>query len=178
MPASMISAATGATLKVMGSSIAIVASGPMPGSTPMRVPRKQPMKQYQRFCQVSATLKPNTRLWNSSILITPQALDEWIRQAQAVYEHPGTKDGEANGQGKDFLPLEFPAGGGGQGDQHQHRGNEPGLLHQPAEHGGCDWQHDQGADRPVTLEFDVVLHAHHHDEDAEADHDRAQHDGE
>src|SRR5689334_6456366 len=112
MPASMISAATGATLKVMGSSIAIVASGPMPGSTPMRVPRKQPMKQYQRFCQVSATLKPNTRLWNSSILITPQALDQWIRQAQALDKHEGAKDGEADGEHRDFAKLEILAGGG------------------------------------------------------------------
>ena len=41
----MISAATGATLKVSGSSIAMVASGPMPGSTPISVPTSTPMKQ-------------------------------------------------------------------------------------------------------------------------------------
>jgi hypothetical protein len=36
-------------LKVIGSSMAIVASGPMPGSTPIKVPRKTPMKQNHRF---------------------------------------------------------------------------------------------------------------------------------
>ena len=45
MPASMISAPTGATLKVIGSSIAMVASGPMPGSTPISVPTETPIMQ-------------------------------------------------------------------------------------------------------------------------------------
>ena len=40
-----MSAATGGTLKVIGSSMAIVASGPMPGSTPISVPTRTPMKQ-------------------------------------------------------------------------------------------------------------------------------------
>src|SRR6185436_18550814 len=101
----MISAATGGTLKVIGSSIAIVASGPMPGSTPISVPRKHPMKQNQRFCHVSATLNPNTRLLNSSMLIAPHPFDQWIRQAQAVYEHPGAQDSEAEGEQTDFDPL-------------------------------------------------------------------------
>jgi hypothetical protein len=41
----MMSAETGGSTNVSGSSIAIVASGPMPGSTPISVPRKTPMKQ-------------------------------------------------------------------------------------------------------------------------------------
>jgi hypothetical protein len=61
MPASMISAPTGATLKVIGNSIAMVASGPMPGSTPIRVPTETPIVQYSRFCQVRATPKPKMR---------------------------------------------------------------------------------------------------------------------
>ena len=58
MPASMINAGVGGRLNVIGSSIAIVATGPMPGSTPISVPRKQPTKQYHKFCQCSATEKP------------------------------------------------------------------------------------------------------------------------
>jgi hypothetical protein len=46
MPASMISADTGGSTNVAGSSIEIVAIGPMPGSTPISVPRSTPMKQY------------------------------------------------------------------------------------------------------------------------------------
>ena len=45
MPANMINAAIGETLKVIGISIAIVASGPMPGRTPISVPSRQPRKQ-------------------------------------------------------------------------------------------------------------------------------------
>src|SRR5438132_6817484 len=54
----MISAPTGPSQNVNGSTIAMVVSGPMPGSTPMMVPSRQPMKQSSRFCQVSATAKP------------------------------------------------------------------------------------------------------------------------
>ena len=45
MPASMISAETGGKPNVIGSSMAIVAVGPRPGNTPIRVPRKTPSKQ-------------------------------------------------------------------------------------------------------------------------------------
>ena len=83
MPASMMSADTGGTLNVIGSNIAIVASGPMPGSTPISVPRKQPMKQNHRFCSVNATLKPSIRLLKSSISVS---YEEGIREAQAPDE--------------------------------------------------------------------------------------------
>src|SRR5574341_2388114 len=104
----MISAATGGTLKVRGSSIAIVASGPMPGSTPISVPRNTPMKQNHRFCSDSATLNPKTRLLKSSISIAPESLDQRIRQAQAPDEPGPGDDGKADGERDDFLPLEFP----------------------------------------------------------------------
>ena len=45
MPASMIRAPTGGSPKVIGSSIAMVATVPMPGSTPTRVPTSAPSKQ-------------------------------------------------------------------------------------------------------------------------------------
>ena len=41
----MINAETGGRTKVAGSSMAMVATGPMPGSTPMSVPSSTPMKQ-------------------------------------------------------------------------------------------------------------------------------------
>jgi len=41
----MISAETGGSVNVTGSSIAIVATGPMPGSTPTSVPSSTPPKQ-------------------------------------------------------------------------------------------------------------------------------------
>ncbi len=45
MPASMISADTGGKPNVIGSSMAMVAVGPSPGSTPISVPRKTPARQ-------------------------------------------------------------------------------------------------------------------------------------
>src|SRR5918996_601645 len=106
MPASMISADTGETLNVIGSSMAIVASGPMPGSTPISVPRKTPMKQNHRFCSVSATWKPRMRLLKSSMSVPRE---ERIGQAQSVDEDAGARDGEANRQCDHFPELELVA---------------------------------------------------------------------
>ncbi|MDT4820191.1 hypothetical protein FQZ97_533270 [compost metagenome] len=64
----MISADTGGSAYVAGSSIAMVATGPMPGSTPISVPRIQPTRQYSRFVKVKATPKPSERCSNSSMV--------------------------------------------------------------------------------------------------------------
>ena len=49
MPASMISADTGGRPNVIGSSIAMVAVGPRPGSTPISVPRKTPDQAVEQI---------------------------------------------------------------------------------------------------------------------------------
>src|ERR1044072_5967153 len=100
MPASMISAPTGATLNVIGSSIAMVASGPMPGSTPISVPTETPIRQYSRFCQDSATPKPKIRLWNSSIVL-PRC-EQRVGQAEPPDEQRDGESGEAYGQHQGF----------------------------------------------------------------------------
>ena len=41
----MISALVGGSLNVIGSSMAIVVTGPIPGSTPIRVPSSAPIRQ-------------------------------------------------------------------------------------------------------------------------------------
>jgi len=43
----------------MGSSSEIAAKAPMPGSTPMSVPRKTPMKQYSKISGCIAVCKPS-----------------------------------------------------------------------------------------------------------------------
>ena len=58
----MMSAPTGSRPKVIGSSMVMVAMGPTPGSTPIRVPMQQPTKQYQTFLSESATSSPSARL--------------------------------------------------------------------------------------------------------------------
>src|SRR3970282_1779104 len=153
----MISAATGGTLKVIGSSIAIVASGPMPGSTPISVPRNTPTKQNHRFCSDSSTVKPKMRLWKRSISVAPHALDHWIRQAQEVNEPKPAHDGEADGESRDLQPLEVPARRGGYRYQRRHCGYEPGFFHQDAERNHRDRQHDERTDRPVTDDLLVIL---------------------
>ena len=63
----MIRAAIGGNAYVAGKSIAIVATGPSPGNTPIKVPNTQPIKQYIKFCNVNAVSKPSDRLANNSI---------------------------------------------------------------------------------------------------------------
>jgi hypothetical protein len=67
MPASMISAEVASRLKVIGSSIAMVAVVPMPGSTPISVPSSTPIRQYIRFSGDTATCRPSARLASASI---------------------------------------------------------------------------------------------------------------
>src|SRR5438093_297165 len=66
MPASMMSADTGCSAYVVGNSIAIVATGPMPGSTPINVPSSAPISAYSKLTGVSATPKPVARCPNNS----------------------------------------------------------------------------------------------------------------
>ena len=57
----MMSEDSGGRVNVAGSNIAIVATGPMPGNTPIKVPSRQPIKQYKRLLRVRATPKPRVR---------------------------------------------------------------------------------------------------------------------
>src|SRR3546814_3859429 len=71
MPASMMRPPSGGRLKVIGSSTAMVATGPRPGSTPIMVPRSAPRKQKLRFAGDSATLNPSSRFWAVSMAALP-----------------------------------------------------------------------------------------------------------
>src|SRR3981081_1500751 len=62
----MISAPTGGIQNVTGRIIAMVVSGPMPGSTPIAVPIRQPKKHRPMFCQVRATPNPMTMFERTS----------------------------------------------------------------------------------------------------------------
>src|SRR4051812_42885523 len=135
MPASMIRAEVGGTLKVIGSSIAMVASGPIPGSTPISVPRKQPMKQNHRFWSVKATLKPSIKLLNSSISVS---YDERIREAEAPDEQRPRADREAYRHDEHFGELELRSGVGRNEDQHDQRWNEARVFHQHTKNHGRD----------------------------------------
>src|SRR5262245_33751117 len=68
MPASMINAPVGSMPNVIGNSMVMVAMGPTPGSTPIRVPTRQPRKHSNRFLKDSATAIPSARLLKRSTI--------------------------------------------------------------------------------------------------------------
>src|ERR1051326_7383950 len=105
MPASMISAPTGGRPKVIGSSIAMVASGPRPGRTPTSVPTSAPIRHSRTFHGLSATPNPSTKLLKRSIIgarlaETKQGLPAEVRRPQlerqvdAIYEQQHAERGQ------------------------------------------------------------------------------------
>src|SRR3712207_878604 len=68
MPASMMMAVVAGWPKVIGSRSEMVATGPMPGSTPMAVPISAPIRAKSRFSKLSATPNPKARLLMISIV--------------------------------------------------------------------------------------------------------------
>src|SRR5574343_1230597 len=99
---------------MLGSSIAMVATGPRPGSTPIRVPRTAPPKAYSRLVRVKAVWKPSARLFSRSMSVCSSgARQQRDRQAQALDEHdPGQKGQDHGVEGRAF-PGEFVAGQAG-----------------------------------------------------------------
>src|SRR5207342_1889108 len=121
MPASMMIEASGETLKVIGSSIAMVASGPTPGSTPTAVPSRAPMKQNSRFAGCAAVARPSPRFWISSMPASRRepgceggepVADQRNRHAQQRIEDHDTQDRNHRG--------------GEQGGAHRHGTARPG----------------------------------------------------
>src|SRR5690349_16599402 len=109
MPASMISADTGGSAYVAGNSIAMVATGPMPGSTPISVPSGQPMKQYSRLIGVTATPKPMARLETRSMGVS-SAGDEGRPHGELQLEKQDegrvTAEAQHDREDRHFLEIE------------------------------------------------------------------------
>src|SRR5918998_5864343 len=99
MPASMMSAPTGSSPKVIGSSMAMVAIGPTPGSTPISVPTRTPRKQSAKLVREKATPKPRARLEKMSAMAAPSDMDvagddeDRDRQVQQVSEQADAEGG-------------------------------------------------------------------------------------
>src|SRR5712692_4278905 len=90
--------------------MAMVATGPMPGSTPMSVPRRQPTKQKKRFCRVAAAVKPTARLPRMSMSAASEHRD---RLAQTIDEDQNAKDRETDAERDGFFPLHLRRREGG-----------------------------------------------------------------
>src|SRR3712207_7693499 len=79
------------TLKVIGSSSAMVSAGPMPGRTPIAVPRKQPSSAQPRLASVSAPANPVASPCQASMAASgapPPGADE--RDGAAELAPPGS----------------------------------------------------------------------------------------
>src|SRR6185503_20425862 len=113
----------------MGSSMAMVATGPMPGRTPMAVPSRTPMRQKPRLTGVTAAPTPVARLAR----ISTSAHPDRDRLSEQVDKQG---DGErAHGQGErrqlePAQPLRRYPGHDRNGD---HRHGQPHPLDQQAE---------------------------------------------
>src|SRR3954469_7373172 len=133
MPASMISAPTGGSPNVIGSSIATVAMVPMPGSTPTSVPTSAPIRHSNRLIGVKATPKPRARLEKSSVIapsLNQETREELQRQPERIGEKQTATDRQADADDDGFLPL---------GLRRAQRGNDEARE--------CGEHETQGADR-------------------------------
>src|SRR5687768_11926613 len=132
MPASMISAPTGGRLNVIGSSMAMAASGPMPGSTPTSVPTITPMKQYIRLIGETAVLNPSVRLGKcsarNSMSVAPPELG--IGELQAPDEQRGRAQRQHGSQEQELHRPKPPDREGADDDDERDRGDEAqAVLH-------------------------------------------------
>ena len=67
----MMKAPVGSSVRVTGSSRAMVSAGPMPGRMPMSVPSVTPTSDHIRLIGVSAVAKPSSSAPKASMLEHP-----------------------------------------------------------------------------------------------------------
>src|SRR5215213_3615087 len=133
MPASMISAPTGGRPNVIGSSIAIVASGPMPGNTPISVPTSAPMRQRPILVGVTATPKPNQRFAIRSMLRSSEPWPELQRKVQSPREQQRAEYREHRGPYQRLEPAELVCGVSRHDERHKAREHEAKRAHRDGE---------------------------------------------
>src|SRR6266540_3003579 len=137
MPASMISADTGCSAYVVGSSIAIVATGPMPGSTPISVPSSTPTNAYSALTGVSATENPSARCEKSSIArSSARPRPDRQLQLESDHEHADGESCEQDTRDQRLLRPELVACRARRDDQHDGRNRNADRIDDRAE------QHD------------------------------------
>src|SRR5262245_46642778 len=98
MALSMMRAPIGSSVKVSGIRIAVPAAGPSPGSTPISVPRKQPISAKPRFCRLVAAVKPESRCWKVSTVASLSKSERADRQRHLEPVEEDMEDAEASRQ--------------------------------------------------------------------------------
>src|SRR3990172_6207017 len=116
MAASMMIAGVGGRKDVSGRRIAIPEVGPIPGSTPTRVPRTDPISAKKRFCGVRACPKP----WNRK----PSVSTSRERHAEPAFEDDVAPDGDRPAEPDRHRPREGPEGAQEDQDEERGRGQE------------------------------------------------------
>src|SRR5512145_2837472 len=117
MPASMMSAPVGSTFRVSGISIAIVAMGPTPGSTPISVPTRQPTKPRKRLVGESAVAKPRARLLKSSMSVTHQPGSQGDGKPERVLEESDAEKRHQHPVDERLAPAHLARGERCRGDR-------------------------------------------------------------
>src|SRR5690349_10280942 len=101
----------------------MVASGPMPGSTPTMLPTRTPMKHHSRLCGSSATPKPYQRSWRAcAIMASMPPAEDRERDVQQVGEQQRAEHRNAERQ----QCRAFQRGGAVAERGHEHAGEGRG----------------------------------------------------
>src|SRR5262245_34992761 len=168
MPASMIKPEVGSRWKVSGNSMAMVAIGPMPGRTPIKVPISAPASAKNRFAGVSATPNPTARLWRISIyhsgqtgMVNPSPRmkmpqERRMSTSAAARVSNGRSPRAATDQQEDRTPEPEPLDA--EAEDHQACGDE---------HEGPQCRNAPGRKRPRVLRLAQPLHEHDNPEPEE-----------
>src|SRR5690554_4652610 len=141
----------------MGSSMAMVGTGPMPGSTPISVPSRQPSRQYARFSSVSATEKPSSRFSNSSIFQMPsvhEAGPQREDEAQSLDEGAPDEEHEKQPVDECNFPAENVAGKAAEEYEQEDADVHPQIVQQqPAQHHAAKQDEHDGEGAALDLCF-------------------------
>src|SRR5262245_36097911 len=170
MPASMIRAPTGGRPKVIGSSMAMVATEPMPGSTPINVPTSAPIRQNTRFHGVAATEKPSARLARRSCMtdsLGSEPRPELERQIQQIDEQKQGKHRHDDSSADGFDTPGFGRTEPGDDERREGGEDETGLADRQGEDENRH-RDPEGATHGIAFErLAFGEHAHGRDGDAE-----------
>src|SRR5919204_1139610 len=107
MPASMISAPTGGKPKVIGNSIAMAATVPMPGKTPTSVPTRAPSRQKEILNGFAATWNPIHRFERRSdidVFTRSETRPKLERQIKQIDEQQDAEHGHRHRSDQAFDP--------------------------------------------------------------------------
>src|SRR5918994_2209511 len=147
----MMRAPVGSSLKVMGNTIAIVGSGPMPGRTPTSVPSMQPARHKARFSQDRATLKPSARLPSKSIPPSARpAGPDRQGNPDPPYEERHGAENEGKGQNRDMYGSRGHPGEGADDDGDCDGQHDAAPLQERRKEKRRDRDHGERADRPAV----------------------------